>query len=458
MIAFPRPFRPLGVPKLLRSSPVRFYHPKSHSIMSSQQQQQQQQPQKQRPTPAKKEKRPQLTHFLCLPLVNSMSLPQLEASFATFKADIPPASHGQNQTQPQPQPLIPDAAIRPVGTLHLTLGVMSLPSKERLDEAIRFLQSLDLVTMVREAETLARARAQRKATQVSTRDVQGSYQLEIKSNEVHGVDKEHVPSPFSVSLESLHALPRARAATVLHAAPVDSTSRLYPFCEMLRDRFLDAGFLQGEFKKDDTPQKQQQQEGNNGVDDPSETRSVVGDGAPVEPSLPEEMPIDAAQDVAKKSDYPVTSTQSKPASSKPKPRPLLLHATVVNTIYIKGRSRGAAGGKMSKNNRYSFDARDILLRYRNYYLDSQRMMPRSLAVTAEDSDQAIQREDNIDRTVDSGNTSAPKPFIWARDFPIESVCICEMGAKKLDPDGDENGLNARLREKYTVVAERSLGF
>lgn len=39
---------------------------------------------------------------------------------------------------------------------------------------------------------------------------------------------------------------------------------------------------------------------------------------------------------------------------------------------------------------------------------------------------------------------------------MESVCICEMGAKKLNPD--EGGLNARLGEEYKVVAERSLSW
>src|SRR5699024_5650336 len=48
------------------------------------------------------------------------------------------------------------------------------------------------------------------------------------------------------------------------------------------------------------------------------------------------------------------------------------------------------------------------------------------------------------------------PFVWAKDFPLESVCICEMGAKK--PNPDEDGLNARLGEKYKVVAERSLSW
>ncbi|PLB54974.1 hypothetical protein P170DRAFT_432501 [Aspergillus steynii IBT 23096] len=449
MILFPRPFRPLAVPRLWLSSSIRSYHPQNyHTIMSSpqQQQQQQQQPRKQRPRPpkqeshrgpAKKEKRPQLTHFLCLPLVNSTSLPQLESSLAAFKAEIPRATTHQGQDQSaEPQPLIPDAAIRPVGTLHLTLGVMSLPSKERLDEAIGLLQSLDLVALVREAERIARVRAQGRGAREPALEAPGSDRSGDGSNEPGNRGDEGAPSPFTVSLESLHALPRARAATVLHAAPVDSTSRLYPFCELLRDKFLDAGFLQGEVQKDDAPQ-QTQQGGNSSANHPSELESrPLGDGVSSkqpaeEPSLLEEMPAEVTEGVAKNSDQPITPSPSKTASRKPKSRPLLLHATVVNTIYIKGRSRGAGGGKSQKNNRYSFDARDLLARYRDYHLDGQS---------------------------EDGNTSTRGPFVWARDFPIESVCICEMGAKKLDPEGDESGLNARLREKYMAVAERKLDF
>jgi activating signal cointegrator complex subunit 1 len=43
---------------------------------------------------------------------------------------------------------------------------------------------------------------------------------------------------------------------------------------------------------------------------------------------------------------------------------------------------------------------------------------------------------------------------------LDSVCICEMGAKKISlcpSDSGNNALNIRLGEKYTVVSERSLG-
>jgi hypothetical protein len=99
-------------------------------------------------------KRP-LTHFLCLPLVTETSKPQLEASLRKFRdsvatkyldglpADDAPLGFGQAPRAP----LIPPKAIRPIGTIHFTLGVMSLESEEKVDEAVEHLQGLNLKTL-----------------------------------------------------------------------------------------------------------------------------------------------------------------------------------------------------------------------------------------------------------------------------------------------------------------------
>ncbi|KAE8310396.1 AKAP7 2'5' RNA ligase-like domain-containing protein [Aspergillus transmontanensis] len=413
----------------------------------------------------KKEKRPHLTHFLCLPLVNSASLPQLESSLAVFKASIPRRTLRYGAPE---QPLIPDGALRPVGTLHLTLGVMSLPTKERLNEAIEFFQSLDLVTMVREAEKIASARAQRKNRNApSVSATEQSFRL--SAGEVAKSHDESRPSPFTLSLESLHALPRARTATVLHATPVDPTARLYPFCELLRDKFLEAGFLLGEQKKE--------------KDDKQTNNKSTEEMAAEEPSLLEEMPANVAEETAQMSDKPISTqpVSKKSTASKPKIRPLLLHATVANTIYVRGRARGGGPQKgQNRKSQFTFDARDFLSHYRNYYVDSDRTTPRATVVTtsgdASEQDQingedlseneASRSESEGDKLPNNRRTSNDAtdgsrqqyPFVWAKDFPLETVCICEMGAKKLDPEADEDGMNARLREKYMPVVERSLDF
>ncbi|KAL4738302.1 hypothetical protein BDV11DRAFT_171134 [Aspergillus similis] len=436
-----------------------------------------------------KPKRPSLTHFLCLPLINSVSLPQLESSLSSFKASIPPIpltipDNGQQDEQRQAHiPLIPDDAIRPVGTLHLTLGVMSLPNPQRLSEALRFFYSLDLVALVRKAEeSAARQRSRSKAGKresLSMENTQNAGQengvatdacLSTSQSPKPVLTDERsqgettAPEPFNISLESLHALPRARSATVLHAAPVDPTSRLYLFCEALRDKFLEAGFLQGEYKAEPRKTHKKQE---TGPQSEHENRDQI---QPVQ-------------------DHPnslSTKIAEHKGETKLKPRPLLLHATIVNTIYIRGRKRNSGSGqfggkKYARNNRYTFDARDILSHYRNFYLDSDRTIPRlSSGVIAQSKSRGDMEtirgisEEDIPAG-DQSDANAPKdneetqltlsdgqntgyPFIWARNIPIEGICICEMGAKKLDPAADESGMNARLGEKYKVVAERSLDF
>ncbi|GIK03302.1 hypothetical protein Aspvir_007371 [Aspergillus viridinutans] len=476
----------------------------------------------------KREKRPPLTHFLCLPLVNDISLPQLESSLSTFKAAIPSVSHSDDNGSIQQQvsaerPLIPDGAVRPVGTLHLTLGVMSLPRKERLEEAIEFFHSLDLASIMHEAEEIAKKSRRSRKRSSSPRhqsDFTGavgkreeshpSRRLEHEGDSASAIVPRGTYEPLTISLESLHALPRGGAATVLHAAPVDSTSRLYPFCVLLRNKFLEAGFLQGEHIKnkpgsDDTEPQKSSKDIEMDTGDATSTihraEPNLDQGhqshtdTPIEnhTTLLQEMPVDLADESAQahsQTREPITTTvvTSAQTKSKLKARPLLLHATVVNTIYVRGRRRG--GGPQNsgsrRNSQYTFDARDILAHYRDYYLDSQRVTPRSTSITVTSHPKEIERQQigNNKTGTESGSDSASSkdgsgsefrnsppekkqkmssmkrvdafPFLWAKDFPLETICICEMGAKKLDPD--DSGMNARLGEKYRVVAERSLDF
>ncbi|KAJ9295662.1 hypothetical protein DTO271G3_5685 [Paecilomyces variotii] len=437
----------------------------------------------------KREKKPPLTHFLCFPLVNDVSLPQLESSIATFKAAIPsrPRTENDHPLKPTP-PLIPDAAVRPVGTLHLTLGVMSLPTQERLDAAINLLQSLDLVSIAREAEARAksvqnRARAlletplnpdfvdsEPPATAEAREGLlpTASEQFATGTDPIRPVTPDS-PEPLIVSLESMHALPRARSATVLYAAPVDPTSRLYPFSVLLREKFLEAGFLEGEYKKPAASENQESQkvEGKSEDLQKVESNSRPEAEATLQQSLLEEVPTGLAEDPTSGP----SSSKIKLKEKKPKARPLLLHATVVNTIYA-GRGRRRDGGP--KNGTYTFDARDILAHYRDYYIDSERTQPRSTIIATGISSDQVSAESNSDteRGKDEENRppekkqkqmqtkrhdSTKNPFIWARDIPIDKVCICEMGAKKLDAsNGDPNA--ERLSQAYKVIAERNLGF
>lgn len=190
-----------------------------------------------------------------------------------------------------------DTAVRPVGTLHLTLGVMSFPGNEGLDKAVALLKTIN------PSQILANI-----ATSASTRQDPNV-----------GKPCSPIPPPLSVTLKGLRAMQSAAKASVLYAPPLDVDGALTKFCEVLRSTFQETGLM-------------------------------------VEDS-----------------------------------RPLLLHATILNTIYVK-RDGAARGGRRKKRDKLTIDARQILDRYSDY--------------------------------------------LWMEDVPIEKIAICRMGAKRLE-DGDE---------------------
>ena len=323
---------------------------------------------------------------------------------------------------------------------------MSLGTKEKLNECITFLQHLDLAGMMRDAELIANNNNNKQEEKSKSGTATATATSQIK--------------PFIISLESLHALPKARDATVLHAHPVDPTSRLYPFCVLLQDKFLQAGFLLGESKG-----KSQTENNINNIDqNASSTVSNISGSGPGSGSRPR----------LEETTTSSITTESKPPVQNTKTRPLLLHATIVNTIYIKGRNRerdNNNNNRHSNKNRYSFDARDIISRYADYYDDHTRTQPRSRSrsrlttadISAPEVGEAATPVRSDSHSPFTSSSSSPfrekYPFIWAKDVPIEGVYICEMGAKKVSVvPGLSDPLADRLGEKYRVIAERSLLF
>jgi activating signal cointegrator complex subunit 1 len=188
-----------------------------------------------------------------------------------------------------------NATVRPVGTLHLTLGVMSFPRNEGLEQAVALLKTIIPRQIL--ADSAASA----------------------------GPPGPLSP-PLSVTLKGLHTMQSAAKASVLYAPPLDTDGVLARFCEKLRSAFQEAGLM-------------------------------------VEEN-----------------------------------RHLLLHATILNTIYVKGRNTSREGRGKNRE-RLTIDARQILDRYEDY--------------------------------------------LWMEDVPLEKIAICKMGAKK-----QENG-----DEAYEVEAE-----
>ncbi|KAK4155101.1 kinase A anchor protein [Chaetomidium leptoderma] len=302
--------------------------------------------------------KPSPTHFLCIPLVTGPSRPQLAASLSAFRSDV----CGGPAASPLP-PLglgfgsLPEDAVRPVGTLHLTLGVLSLPPRgsheggeeKKLARAKEVLAGLGLGAVWR-GVLLQWQQQQRAKGVVQKTNGGGNGDGDGDRDGKGGVTKEGVGKEkeekrrvegLKITLRGLASMQPADRAAVLYAPPVDQFGLLQAFCEKVRDAFREAELM-------------------------------VDEG-----------------------------------------RPLLLHATIVNTVYVKkeagsgrGRGRGRGGQRGGRGGRKSerlvFDATEIMDRY----------------------------EDQV----------------WMEDVLVQKVALCRMGAKKVVVDGEED-------EAYEVEAE-----
>ncbi|KAJ4297675.1 hypothetical protein N0V90_005569 [Kalmusia sp. IMI 367209] len=160
-------------------------------------------------------KKPQLTHFLCLPLVNEKSRPQLDAVLENLKQELGDAG------------TVPLRAVRPVGTLHLTLGVMSLDD-EHLEAAKRYLQDLDVQKIL--YYITAQATAERAAEEGTVSENLSAYAMPDTDT-------------LSVKLKGLVPMQASHKTSILYAEPTDITQRLLPFSEKLKHHFTEEGFL-----------------------------------------------------------------------------------------------------------------------------------------------------------------------------------------------------------------------
>ncbi|KAF4550135.1 Hypothetical protein D9617_18g033260 [Elsinoe fawcettii] len=362
--------------------------------------------------------KPQLTHFLCLPLINGVSRPQLDNSIGAFRGEV----SGDGATEGSY--LVPASAIRPIGTLHLTLGVMDLREGGKLADAVKCLERLDLRKLIVEnlENQTSAAFHNNASTKTPTVPKQGLITsrdaaspegaLETLRRPISpptttrpgpvsaGVDTT-VPSdqsdtaaaactvPMQINLTGLHPMQAPRATTIIYAQPSDQTNRLLPFASSIRQAFMDAGFV-----------------------------------------LPDS-------------------------------RPLRLHATIINTIYIKGRDRVAAQitppkqdqqdhiDDVETNPATTTTSINEAARTKSTPLPSPAAL--EAAVPTERSAQTI--DPNSKPEVSGANQTSKqkskkrrpgpmkldaraliekcKDHVWARDIVIDRIAICEMGAKNM---------------------------
>ena len=174
--------------------------------------------------------RPPLTHFLSIPLVTPSSKSQLLASLHNFAADVTDPEHGDIAA-------VPGKAIRPVGTIHLTLGVMSLQTPERVIAASDFLRSLNVRDMLRNATQVDGTGSMYTPEAVKASDIPPG------KDDVSKARFLETPSPLTITLSGLHPMHVPASTSILYASPLDSTSRLYPFCLALQQAFECAEYM-----------------------------------------------------------------------------------------------------------------------------------------------------------------------------------------------------------------------
>lgn len=362
------------------------------------------------PTP----RAPQLTHFLGLSLVTPASRPQLQASLETFR------DAARNDKELQIPEEVAKHAIRPVDTLHLTLCTFSLPPKEpeELKEVINHLKEIDLKKLWQEAyaskhrEHVSSEESEQSSQNQNETSLQAASAAEAQdAQDKSSHELDNIP-PLCVTLKGMSTMRNAASTTVVYAPPDDPTSALQSFCEFIREDF-----------KPYLPKAVTQQE-------PTPAPSAT----PVRPTL-ESFPHPDSY----KPDISITSKPAAPASLErpisPPPAPnipfsppsapstsepqlphrqrkrlakqtrgelphLILHATLLNTIYIRGRGR--------KSRPLTIDARPLVERFED--------------------------------------------MVWMENIQIEKLCLYRMGAKDvLDDNGNKTGV-----VRYVAEAEREL--
>ena len=287
-------------------------------------------------------------------------------------------------------------AIRPLGTLHLTIGVMSLTKPARVEAAIALLMSQDMASILRAV----------KEEHAGAIEEAAACESEVGKDSEPPMASEHTPiqmnqalssPPLTLSFKGLKSMHSAKSTSLLYTPPTDPSGRLYPFSQELKDQFTRKGFMFEEkralrlhatilntiYAGKVYPRRAE-------GDRPGDTR-------PQEPEFAEAVDRNGTTDEEQHG-------QIQPA------RELEEHDHSVEqhgSTEPVTEPQDPKGKKKKKGKRkkqpVKFDARELIDRYAG--------------------------------------------FEWARDVEIERVAICEMGAKKTT---DEKG--EVVGEEYTEIA------
>lgn len=185
--------------------------------------------------------RARLTHFLCLPLVNSASRPQWQASLKKFL----------DEGSATDLPAVCQETIRPLGTLHITIGVLSLPTSEleqaarvmlHSDEVDRILRESMKLHITKTMGTLSATNNDKEEAKQQIDQVGGDSGLGSTSPCTSPTDPEPL-LPLTTTFSGLQAMHSPNLTSVLFAPPTDPESRVHHLCISLQRVFQAANLM-----------------------------------------------------------------------------------------------------------------------------------------------------------------------------------------------------------------------
>ncbi|KIW22667.1 uncharacterized protein PV07_10942 [Cladophialophora immunda] len=466
--------------------------------------------------PAKSQSNKRPTHFVCFPLVSDESVSQLSQSLAYFRSVTTPLpsadrdatperdveqsrSQKRGQDADQAVRIIPDPAHRPPGTFHLTLGVMHLATAKDLENAAALLQKIDYLELLRRAESGEGDDAQKAVRGRRNKGgprgaASGDVDEQTPDKETRSKGQEEVgglpagevqPSQSNVAQHDARSLPPVdedqagsqdlRQPTSPQPMP-DPPNHHAEEKGKPRETAKDVGAMLS------SPLQTLQ----------SLTREVSPPRVPAPSTLPEddsgdpELPQPLTISLSALGTFPSARSARvffahphdpssrlhrfgnlvrdvfREAGLITETRPLVLHATVANMIYVKssgGKGRGRGGkwkGKAKGGDDGNVDAREILRRFNhgpdagtsqagasssspsNAHTDTHESTrngrkenepPPAAAATPKPTSTAENNPHGSDVLETETEQNPQAPFIWARDITIRSVRICKMGAE-----------------------------
>ena len=426
------------------------------------------------PTP-KPRPRPQPTHFLCLPILTPHSRPHLAKSLAHFRAVAdefrrPAAaldSSGERGRQRaispgSREPLIPESAMRPLGTLHLTIGVMHLDDGElgqgggtgkglerarggryvvpgsreedgdgafvgaarrqksmgkTVDHAVALLEGLDLASLLSKSKYKVSAAAQRQVA-YSTPGA--------KSSEPHEQSRDDIKTSLGSDLKK---------GVSSDDGPIDHP--IEPPVPMSLQREISPPSTSTLHRLSNTSS-----DGVNQITTPPPSsplrislRSLSAFPSPVKATVLHAIPHDPTRRLlpfAKALQHAFLASNLMTVEN----RDLKLHVSVVNTIYAgKDKERNGGDSRRAKQKRaykVTIDARELI----EVFSKRSGRFAEDIGGPELESGQDVSEASQTD-------------FVWADHVVIDRVRICKMGAQPVE--GDEE-----LGREYVVVYEKMI--